>query len=394
MRFVQGIVGCLILIAAGPIGSSGCDDGHKGNPFSGHTSDLYQGTVNWLCHPDLDAPDNVCKRNLDATIVRSDGSTELEVFHAAESPQIDCFYVYPTISVDGGGNSDFEANDEEDFITLTQVGRYSQVCRIFAPIYRQTTILALLFGDDDADRERAYDDVADAFKTYITHHNQGRGFLLVGHSQGSAHLIRLIQEEIEGSPYLAERMVAAHLIGMTVAVPVGEDVGGAFQTTPLCRDDSQTGCVVSYASFRATDPPTSGSHFGYTDDPATVAACTNPANLSGGLVEMDGYSPTELPQNLAPFISNPSPFVDPDQHPAPETTFYKAPGMVTAECVERDGFHYLEVVITADASDFRVDDIGGDFQDGWGLHLADIPLALGDLVNLAQSQTNAWLAAH
>ncbi|MFH2011054.1 MAG: DUF3089 domain-containing protein [bacterium] len=372
--------------------AGGCESSPQGgNPYAGHSSDVYQEVTHWLCHPDLNAPDDICRGNLDATIVWPDGSTELEVFHPADAPEVDCFYVYPTISFDAGGNSDLEANAEEIFITRSQAARYSQVCQVFAPVYRQTTIPALLFSDDDADRELAYADVVDAFKTYMAHHNQGRGYLLVGHSQGSAHLRQLIQEEIEGSPYLAERMVAAHLLGMTIEVPTGEDVGGTFTSTPLCRTASQTGCVITYASFRATEPPTAGTFFGFTEDPATVAGCTNPAALDGELALVDGYSPTELPVNLAPFISNPGPFADPTQHPAVGTPFFKLPGMVTAQCVERDDYRYLEVVVTADASDPRVDDIGGDFQEGWGLHLADISLALGNLVDLAQSQADAWL---
>lgn len=394
MRSFRVFAGCVVLAVVGLDGSGGCNQSRESeNPYAGHSSDVYQETTHWLCHPDLAASADICSRNLDAMIVRSDGSTELEVFHAADSPEVDCFYVYPTISFDVGGNSDLEANDEEIFIALTQAARYSQVCQVFAPVYRQTTIPTLLFGNDDADRELAYADVVDAFKTYIAHHNQDRGYLLIGHSQGSALLRRLIQEEIEGSSYLSERMVAAHLLGMTIAVPVGEDVGGTFTSTPLCRSSTQTGCVITYASFRATEPPSAGAYFGFTDDPGTVAGCTNPAGLEGGLVELDGYSPTSIVETLAPFISSPGPFADPTQHPAIDTPFFKLPGMVTAQCVERDGFIYLEVGVTADASDPRVDDIGGDFQEGWGLHLADISLALGDLVNLAQSQADAWLSA-
>lgn len=392
MRSFSSTVGCAILVVVS-LGDFACQSQTSDNPFAGHQSDVYRDLSHWLCHPDVGAPANICRRNLDATIVYGDGSTELEVFHPAESPAVDCFYVYPTISVDAGGNSDLQANEEEIFITLTQAARYSQMCRVFAPVYRQTTILALLFGDDDADRELAYADVVDAFKTYMADHNEDRGYLLIGHSQGSAHLIRLLREEIEPVPYLSERLVAAHLLGMTVEVPVGQDVGGTFASTPVCRSATQTGCVITYASFRDTEPPTPGTFFGQTEDPGTVAACTNPGSLGGGSVEMDGYSPTHLPDNLAPFITNPGAFADPTQHPVIDTPFYKLPGLGTAGCVERDGFNYLEVVVTADASDPRVDDVGGDFQEGWGLHLADINLASGNLVNLAQSQAEAWLSA-
>lgn len=382
----------VILAASAPLGA-GCEEATgTSNPYAGHRSDVYADPAHWLCHPALDAADDVCHRNLDATIVHPDGATAIEPHATALEPPVDCFYVYPTISFDVGGNADLVANTEEIFITLTQAARYSAVCRMYVPIYRQVTVPALLFGDDAADWELAYGDVLDAFRHYIANDNRDRGYLLLGHSQGAFHLRRLIQEEVEASPYLADRLVAAHLLGATVAVPTGQDVGGSFQRTPLCRAPDQAGCVVTYASFRATEPPGPEALFGATDDPATEAACTNPAALAGGLVALDSYLPTAWPPNLAPFIANPGPFAAPGLHPPVDTLFFKLPGMVTGQCVERGGSHYLEVVVTADASDPRADDIGGDLAEGWGLHMNDYALTLGDLVPLAQRQADAWLA--
>jgi hypothetical protein len=76
-------------------------------------------------------------------------------------------------------------------------------------MYRQIT-LSVIFNDAlQGDGELAYGDVLDAFKHYIANANDGRGFILIGHSQGSAHLTRLIQQEVEQNPAIAERMVAA-----------------------------------------------------------------------------------------------------------------------------------------------------------------------------------------
>lgn len=380
------------ILAATGLAGAGCDEASdRSNPYAGHRSDIYEDPSHWLCHPALAEEDDVCHRNLDATIVHPDGATALEPHTAAVDPRIDCFYIYPTISFDVGGNADLVANTEEIFITLAQAARYSSVCRVYAPIYRQVTVPALLFGDNEADWELAYQDVLDAFRQYIAHDNQDRGYLLLGHSQGAFHLRRLIQEEVETSPYLSERMVAAHLLGATIAVPLGQDVGGSFVRTPLCRAPDQAGCVVTYASFRTTDPPGAEALFGATDDPASEAGCTNPADLLGEFVALDSYWPTAWPSNLAPFITNPGPYANPTLHPPVETLFFKLPGMVTGQCVERGGFHFLEVEVTADASDPRADDIGGDLAEGWGLHMNDYALTLGDLVPLAQSQADAWL---
>src|SRR5262249_12966208 len=75
-----------------------------------------------------------------------------------------------------------------------------------------------------------------------------------GHSQGSSVLIQLIKNEIDGKP-VQDRIVSALLLGMNVAVPIGKDVGGAFQKKPLCRAANQTGCVISYVTFRQNAPP-------------------------------------------------------------------------------------------------------------------------------------------
>ena len=47
-------------------------------------------------------------------------------------------------------------------------------------------------------------------------------------------------------------MISALLLGTSLAVPKGKDVGGAFQRIPLCHSATHTGCVIAYASFRST----------------------------------------------------------------------------------------------------------------------------------------------
>ena len=99
-----------------------------------------------------------------------------------------------------------------------------------------------------------YDDVRDAWRYYLEHDNRGRGVVLIGHSQGSFILSDLIRQEIDGKP-VQSRLVSAILLGATQSVPMGKDVGGSFQHIPLCRKLGQTGCLVTYVSFRATSRP-------------------------------------------------------------------------------------------------------------------------------------------
>ena len=66
--------------------------------------------------------------------------------------------------------------------------------------------------------------------------------------------------------------------------------------------------------------------------------------------------------------------------------------------MSKDGFDYLSVRIAADPADPRTDDIAGDVKVGqmilkdWGLHLIDVNLAMGNLVDLVGSQSKAYLA--
>jgi hypothetical protein len=226
------------------------------NPYKGYVSEQYGGSENWLCRPDLEAESNVCGRNVSSTIVFADGSTQIEEDVSAEDQPVDCFYVYPTISLDTSDNSDLMPGSGEIETTFGQVARYRKLCEVFAPVYRQITLSAMLSGkyfDSDLN-DVAYGDVIDSFKHFIANH-EGRGFILVSHSQGSTQLIRLIQEEIESNPYLAKRMIATHLTGWTVALPHDSEVGATFVSTPPCTFEDEINCFVSYASSRESVPP-------------------------------------------------------------------------------------------------------------------------------------------
>lgn len=366
------------------------------NPFVDFNSEIYEDLTNWLCHPDLADADNVCMRNLDSTVVFADGSTELEEHEFADDPAVDCFYVYPTVSGDPGGNADLEEGIEEEFTTLNQAARYSSFCRMFAPVYRQVTVAAI-FSDVEVDRELAYGDVVDAFKQYIANDNDGRGFLLIGHSQGASHLRQLIMEVIETDSVLLDRLVAAHLLGSSVQIPVGADVGATFREVGVCRTADQIGCVVSYATYREEDPFLLAGEgvFGLPGD-GTEAVCVNPAAPSGGRSELSPYFPTAtIPALDAVIIDRADgPFADPTTAPEITTPFYSMPDFIRAECmVDDNGVSYLEASVLSNRGDPRADDFNGEFVggDGWGLHLVDVTVAMGDLVLLGFAQTQAWL---
>ena len=236
-------------------------------------------------------------------------------------------------------------------------------------------------------------DVRDAWRHYLEHDNQGRGVVLVGHSQGSYILAEPIRQEIDGKP-VQSRLVSAILLGATVAVPRGRDVGGTFQHLPLCRAAAQAGCLIAYASFRATVPPPVNTRFGKVADQGMVAACTNPAALGGGSGALRAYLASDGRTIVG--VSPAPPWVVPAR--PINTPWVSVPGLLTARCTSNEHATFLEVTVNGNPSDPRTDDISGDLVTArrvaadWGLHLIDVNLAMGNLVDIVGQQAKAWLA--
>jgi hypothetical protein len=358
--------------------------------YAGFHSDTYADPASWLCRPDK--PDDVCTgEDLDATVVDADGSIEVQRHEVADDPPIDCFYVYPTTSGDPGISADMIPGEGEEIgTTRNQAARFTSDCRVFAPMYRQVTLNAIggrAQGDYAAASRQAYQDVLDAFKQYLANDSDGRGFVLIGHSQGSIILGRLIANEIDNQPALRDRLVSAILPGANLAVPRGKVVGGAFQNIPLCEADDQTGCLVAYSTFRASAPPQPTALFARNRRPDQEDACVNPAALGGGKGMLEPYFSVARSGG-----GRGAPFADTSRMSEIHTRWFTEPDFVEAECVHGDDATYLSITVDADPSDPRGDDIGGDLTPEWGMHLIDVNVALGNLVDLVGSQAKAYTA--
>ncbi|HSZ52909.1 MAG TPA: DUF3089 domain-containing protein [Caulobacteraceae bacterium] len=363
----------------------------------------YGDAATWLCRPDVHP--NACDVDLDATLIAADGSTRVQPFHADPHAKIDCFYVYPTVSLDPGVLATMKAEPAETTVVKQQFARLGASCRLFAPLYRQFTLTALaaamsghpLPGSAGARPTTPYDDVRDAWNWYLAHENHGRGVVLVGHSQGSGMLTELIKREIDGKPAQA-KLVSAILMGTSLVVPADADVGGDFKSIPLCRTASQTGCAIAYSSFRETNPPPENSRFGRprTPEPGMIAACVNPANLAGGAGPLDSYFPAKR-ESIAPGAQEAPIWA---KGKTIDTAFVTLPGLLTARCERTPQFNYLAIHINADPASPRTSELVGDVQVNgqilrdWGLHLIDANLAMGNLVEIVQRQGEAWTAAH
>ncbi|MDP9089674.1 MAG: DUF3089 domain-containing protein [Pseudomonadota bacterium] len=349
----------------------------------------------WLCKP---GRQDACAASQDATIIAVDGTMTREIFHPAKKPPIDCFYVYPTVSKETGGNSDLMVTEAEKSVVNAQFARFAAKCRLYAPMYRQVTLTALrsmLAGKPmPFDRDLAYNDVLAAWKYYLSHDNKGRGVVLIGHSQGSLILTHLIKEEIDGKPE-QDKLISAILMGTNLPVPPGADVGGAFKHIPVCHLSTQTGCTIAFADFRANMPPPANTRFGKAPD-GMQAVCANPAALGGGSGMLDAYLSVGRISTGSDGPREPFDWT----HPAKpiDTSFVKVPGLLSAACVSDDHGTYLAVTLHPTPGGARTNDISGDVMvngqvyEDWGLHLIDANLTMGNLIAIVGDETKTYLA--
>ncbi len=348
-------------------------------------ADTSSGTV-WLCRPGL--ANDPCTPDLTTTRFDNRGRA-LSVYDVPTSPTarvIDCFYVYPTTSDEKTPQADFAITPELRSIALYQAARYSRECRVFAPVYRQITIVGLGRGATPAMRETAYQDVRSAFLDYLAHDNDGHGIVFIGHSQGSGVLRRLLREEVDPNPSVRDKLVSAVLLGGNVTVRRGSDVGGDFQNIPACRSARQVGCVIAFSTFDAPVPDV--TLFGRTSDPNLEVLCTNPASLR-----------RDRPGRVSPIYPT-APF-------APGTVIAAAIGLLgqppvtastpwveyrdayEARCVTDNGANVLQIAPLGTSPVLHPSP-----DPTWGLHLVDANIALRELVGIVHSEAFHWQHTH
>ena len=356
------------------------------------TPNDYADEKNWLCRPGRKG--DVCDVDLTTTIVAADGTLTREEFTANPKAAIDCFYVYPTVSTDTGTSSDMTPDPAEKNVVLQQFARFASKCRTFAPMYRQMTLAGLRQrlsgGTISFDSGVWYDDARDAFRSYIQRDNQGRGFVLIGHSQGAYILTEILRQEVDGKP-IQKQLVGAYILGATFPVAKGNDAGGALKTIPLCRKSGQIGCVVNFSAFRATVPPPPNTLFGRAGDPAMSGSCTNPATFGEGSAPVTAYF---LTTGRLIAMGGGAPAWVKDK--TVDTPFVSVPGLISAKCTSNEHATYLEITVNGNPSDPRTDDIPGDLGlpgkpvPMWGLHLVDVNLVMGDLLKNVEAQAKTY----
>jgi hypothetical protein len=346
----------------------------------------------WLCKPGA-SPDP-CTPSLSTTAYSSSGRV-LGVKHPSpvKHPAIDCFYVYPTVSGQTTGNANLHIDPEENSIALYQAARYSQYCRVFAPMYRQQTLIGIGLGHPTTPPSSALAlaDVRSAFRDYLEHYNRGRGFVLIGHSQGSFVLRQLIALDVDGKAAVRKRLVSAILLGGNVLVKRGKDIGGDFQHIHACHAARDLGCVVAFSTF--DQPVPANAIFGRplnlggpqlrSDE---VVLCTNPAALGGGSAPVDLIVPSQPFDKLSPLYVGI--LILGLTQPMPPTVWVEEPHGYLASCSSANNAHVLEITPVNGAQTPHPSP-----DATWGLHLLDANIALGNLIAMVNAQANAFVAS-
>jgi Protein of unknown function (DUF3089) len=339
--------------------------------------------VTWLCRPGLAG--DPCLYPEGATSVAADGTkTVVAAGPPAAASAFDCFYIYPTVTASAAtDNTGTDVTPALEGAAVEQASRFSHVCNVWAPTYRQRTSASLSkgLGNDPAADEISYQSLLAGWKDYLAHDNHGRPVIFIGHSQGAANLIRLLRSQVDGDAALRDRMVSAIILGGNVQVPVGKTVGGTFAHIPSCTKASETGCVIAYSSFSSA-PPT-GSLFGRPGQGVSLQSgqemtrgqqvvCTNPSVLGATTAE------PLTPYFVASANSTGEPWV----------TY---PGLYTGTCESSGGATWLQIDASpGDSRPVVTPTLGPE----WGLHLDDVNLALGDLVNDVSVEEAAYSARH
>jgi hypothetical protein len=353
-----------VAVVAVPVGAGASDHGVRAT----------SSTV-WLCRPG-EQPDP-CTAPRVATMVSGSGATRATPGSSTlrSAQRFDCFYVYPTVSTEQTNNADLAVQPAELAVAASQASRFSQVCRVWAPMYRQATVYALTHGTitGASVSNIAYASLLSGWRDYIRHDNDGRPIVFIGHSQGAAMLIRLLRTQVDPSPRLRTQLVSAIILGGNVQVPTGRRVGGSFRHIPTCASATSTGCVIAYSTFGSTPPPLAlfgrpgrgvSVQSGQKTQAGQQVACVNPVTFSSRAGSLQPYFAAA--STKVPGVAVATPWVS-------------FPDLYTAQCRSALGATWLQVTAAPAAGDPRptVTDSLGPL---WGYHLVDVNVALGNLV--------------
>ncbi len=204
-------------------------------------------TQNWASLPSLDDP--------------ADQTPEGIQMPSKKTRPVDVFFIHPTGLISAAAwvshlQEDSATGENTRFMMANQASVFNGCCNIYAPRYRQANIFSYFLAsieDRDAVLDFAYQDVRRAFRHYLQHENEGKPFILAGHSQGSHHAKRLLEEIIDSTD-LHHRLVAAYLLGSTI-IPVMPVWIDTLANIRPCSTEDDLGCIIAWDSMPEGKPP-------------------------------------------------------------------------------------------------------------------------------------------
>ena len=217
----------------------------------------YRLSIAWKDSPQPQAPDYTQMQAWAAHPQKQDPADQVpkgsDLKEAQSQASVDVFFIHPTIFTKAPQNQyqwnadwqDADMNQKVDQSTiLNQASIFNASARVYAPRYRQAHYYSFLTPqpeDKKAALDLAYADVKAAFLHYLAKENQGRPFLIAGHSQGTIHATRLLQELLDEKS-LQKQLVAAYLVG----IPTKQH---PFRSIPVCAQAEATGCYVAWTTY-------------------------------------------------------------------------------------------------------------------------------------------------
>ncbi|MGB0120228.1 MAG: DUF3089 domain-containing protein [Solirubrobacterales bacterium] len=340
----------------------------------------------WLCKPGQ--VDDLCAGSIAGNNIAPPGQAETPLgYTRPDEAPIDCFYLYPTQSEQATPNSNLDKDPPIRRVGVQQARMFSSICDVYAPMYRQVTFSGNQ-GAYNPDVETAYQSALSGFRDYLNNYNDGRGFILIGHSQGSAHTARLIKDEIDGNPELRDRFIGGYAPGANIYVPKNELVGGMYQNVPACSQAGEIGCLVAFSTFKGYPGDVAAysrvdSGYWIHNEPRVSqdeyeVACVNPAQLDGS----NG--------SLKPLINLEYAFGVPDEETS-DAPWIGQPDFYAAECQRQNGAHWLNLTTVDTPGDTRTDLAKLIVGSSNNYHVPEVNLTEGNLLTVARNQTDTYV---
>lgn len=132
--------------------------------------------------------------------------------------KVDTFLIAPTAS-SGVGNLDYtNSKNKSKFFGACkmQSGIYDEYSRVFAPYYHQALLDTYTLENKQEYINIAYNDIKEAFDTYLNHFNNGNHIIISGYSQGAELALRLLEDYIANDDFY-DKYVACYAYGWIVS---------------------------------------------------------------------------------------------------------------------------------------------------------------------------------